>query len=124
MSNGVSARHPVVCTVCLEQGLPRVTSSANAGVGCALMFLFILPGLLYFLFNSGKLVVCRFCGSGDVVPLDSMRAEKMGVYQPRPEPPARKPARPLASWVLPAVGAGALLILVALFAYAFFMAAP
>jgi hypothetical protein len=47
---------------CGYVGAPRKEKWANTGCGCLLMFFFLLPGILYFLFKSGYRYVCPVCG--------------------------------------------------------------
>ncbi len=60
----------VCCTQCQAIGLKRYTHSGSAKKGLLLLALFIVPGLLYFLwyFLEGHWG-CSSCGSRHVVPI-------------------------------------------------------
>lgn len=69
----------VCCTRCQSVGLKTYVRSGSPRVGVLLLCLFIVPGLLYFLwhFASGHWGCCT-CGSRDVVPL--LEREKFHVH--------------------------------------------
>jgi len=64
-----------LCLNCGMTGRPA-ESRDNAGCGCLLLLLFILPGLLWLAF-APKRRRCQNCNSENVVPIDSPAAQKI-----------------------------------------------
>ena len=64
----------VICTNCNHIGYPKkLTSFRNNFLVSTLLWVTMLPGLLYFIWNLtlGNKKTCSECGSTDVVSLDS-----------------------------------------------------
>jgi hypothetical protein len=47
---------------CGYQGPPKQVARGSIGVGCLLMFFFIIPGIIYFMLKSGYRYLCPKCG--------------------------------------------------------------
>ncbi|MBI2839651.1 MAG: hypothetical protein HYX75_15170 [Acidobacteria bacterium] len=47
---------------CGYRGTPRREARGSALLGCFLMFLFLLPGIFYFMLKSGWRYYCPRCG--------------------------------------------------------------
>jgi len=63
-SSTVNGEGTVICpnANCGYQGVPRREPRGNTGIGCLLLFFFLVPGILYFMFRSGYRYVCPRCG--------------------------------------------------------------
>jgi len=55
---------PIICpnSNCRYRGLPKKIPRGNAIIGLLLCLLFLLPGVLYFIFKGGYRYVCPRCG--------------------------------------------------------------
>lgn len=68
----------VVCTRCGSQGVPRTETPGSVAVELVLWLLLIVPGIIYSVWRgSARRKVCRVCGSPEVVPAASPRAQQI-----------------------------------------------
>lgn len=67
-----------VCLNCGTVGKPKTKVKGNLLIEIALWLLFLIPGIIYSLWRSGKAYKsCRACGSESLVPLDSPKGQEM-----------------------------------------------
>jgi hypothetical protein len=61
----VLAAGDIVCPNprCNYAGPPKKEARASTAAGCLLMFFFLLPGILYFMFKNGYRYLCPKCGT-------------------------------------------------------------
>lgn len=70
------------CTVCKSEGKPVTKTKGSLLVEIGLWLFFIFPGIIYSLWRiSGREKVCRFCGSTNLIPLDSPYAKEISKKQ-------------------------------------------
>jgi hypothetical protein len=68
----------MLCTQCLYQGKPKTYTKGNIGTEIVLWLLFLIPGLLYSVWrHTSRYQGCTSCGSPDLIPLDSPRAQQL-----------------------------------------------
>jgi ribosomal protein L40E len=68
----------MVCRRCESVGHPDTELPGNTAFGCALLFFFIVPGILYAIWRrTNEKKVCRSCGSEDLVPTHSPAGERI-----------------------------------------------
>ena len=64
------------CPSCGFDGKPKEITPGSLGVGILLLFLFVLPGLIYGIWqHAGRYYGCANCGSRNIIPSDSPLAK-------------------------------------------------
>lgn len=67
-----------VCTCCGSFGAPKKQAQGSMVLELVLWCMFIAPGFLYSIWRTfTKRLVCRSCGSTDLVPPNSLMGQKI-----------------------------------------------
>ena len=70
----------LVCTRCKAVGLSKNHTKGSILIEIVLWCMFILPGLVYSLWRlTTRHLVCRMCGSAELVPLASPRGRELSL---------------------------------------------
>ncbi len=67
-----------ICPNCGNVGTPKTITKGSILIELVLWITFIVPGFIYSIWRlttRGK--ACRYCGAGNMVPLDSPRGRKL-----------------------------------------------
>ena len=69
----------MLCTSCMNQGVPKKVTKGSILIELVLWLFFIIPGLIYSIWRlSNKIEVCPSCGhEGSMIPLNSPMAKKL-----------------------------------------------
>ncbi len=68
----------LLCTICGYQGKPKLKTKGSIGVELVLWLFLIVPGMIYFVWrHTNHYKCCPICGSCNMIPLTSPRAQKM-----------------------------------------------
>lgn len=67
-----------LCTSCLTKGDPKTVAKGSILVEFGMWCFFIVPGIIYSFWRLGsKYKACRACGSAEIIPTDSPRAQQI-----------------------------------------------
>lgn len=70
--------HEVICKVCGYVGKPKTQMKGSTLIGLLLLFLFVIPWLVYDLWRqSTKKDVCAKCKSPEIIPVDTPEGQKL-----------------------------------------------
>lgn len=69
---------PMICTICGTAGKTNTETRGSLAIELILWFCMIVPGLLYSIWRAtSKYEVCRYCGSKQIVPINSPVGKKL-----------------------------------------------
>jgi len=104
-------RTDLICEKCGFIGQPRQFEKLPPIGGCLLLFLFIIPGIIYFMFKSSSdWWGCPSCQAPNMIPVTSFRGGELLTARGMTVPPAvPAPAPVKTSWQLKLLIAAALL---------------
>jgi len=72
------AKKEYICTNCYKVGIPVNKTPGSILIELVLWLCFLVPGLIYSIYRMvSKKHVCSFCGSNDIVPLDTPRGQEL-----------------------------------------------
>lgn len=67
-----------ICANCGSMGYPKDVHDGNNCLGCILLFFFLLPGLIYFIWDhTTKRKTCDSCGSSDMIKIATPRGREL-----------------------------------------------
>jgi len=69
----------MICATCGTQGTPKLKTKGSILIELILWICFIIPGLVYSLWRhtSGRYKACPSCGSAEMIPLGSPKAQAL-----------------------------------------------
>ena len=69
----------MVCVRCGTVGKPKKSTKGSFAVEVVMWLLLIIPGIIYSMWRmtAGKMIVCRSCGSEELVPVNSPRGQQL-----------------------------------------------
>ena len=72
-------RRDRLCVTCHHVGRPRLITRGSILVELVLWLCFLAPGLIYSIWrHTSRYTGCAACGSRELIPCDSPRAQQMG----------------------------------------------
>lgn len=74
-----------LCTRCLAEGQPKKVTKGSLAIEIILWLAFFVPGLVYSIWRlTTRYEACRSCGSGELIPRNSPRAQQLLGMSTRP----------------------------------------
>lgn len=70
------------CTRCFNTGLPNLVTKGSFGIELVLWLFLLIPGIIYSIWRvTTRHWACPHCGSADLVPPDSPRAQQLSAAE-------------------------------------------